>query len=67
MLYSIQTLKRLKPNWFHEDLILLLNLLEQGKIEPIVGARIPMKKAAQAHELLAGGSVTGKVVLICKD
>ena len=67
MLYSIQTLKRLKPDWFHEDLILLLNLLEKGKIKPIVGARIPMKKAAQAHELLAGGSVTGKLVLICKD
>ncbi len=38
MLYSIQTLKRLKPDWFHEDLILLLNLLKQGKIKPIVEA-----------------------------
>jgi NADPH:quinone reductase-like Zn-dependent oxidoreductase len=67
MLYSIQTLKRLKPDWFHEDLILLLNLLEQGKIKPIVGARIPMNKAAQAHELMASGSVKGKIVLICED
>ena len=67
ILYSIQMLKRLKPVWFHEDLILLLNLLEQGKIKPIVGARIPMNKAAQAHELLAGSSVTGKIVLICKN
>ena len=67
MLYSIQTLKRLKPDWFHEDLILLLNLLEQGKIKPRVAARMPLNQAAQAHELLAGGSVTGKIVLICND
>lgn len=65
ILYSIQTLKRLKPDWFHEDLILLLNLLEQGKIKPIVAARMPLNQAAQAHELLAGGSVTGKIVLVC--
>ena len=67
ILYSIQTLKRLKPVWFHEDLILLLNLLKQGKIKPIVGARMPLNQAAQAHELLAGGSVKGKIVLICND
>ena len=38
ILYSIQTLKRLKPAWFSEDLILLLNLLDKGKIKPIVGS-----------------------------
>ncbi|HEU4446097.1 MAG TPA: zinc-binding dehydrogenase [Nitrososphaeraceae archaeon] len=63
-LYSIQTLKRLKPDWFYEDLILLFNLLEQGKIKPIVAARMPRDQAAQAHELLVGDSVTGK---ICVD
>ena len=67
MLYSIQTLKTLKPDWFHEDLTLLLNLLKQGKIKPIVATRIPLNEAAKAHELLAGGSVEGKIVLICND
>jgi NADPH2:quinone reductase len=67
MLYSIQTLKRLKPDWFHEDLILLLNLLKQGKIKPIVAAKMPLNQAAQAHELLTSGSVRGKIVLICND
>jgi NADPH:quinone reductase-like Zn-dependent oxidoreductase len=66
-LYSIQTLKRLKPDWFHEDLTLLLNLLKQGKIKPIVAARMPLNQAAQAHELLARGSAKGKIVLICND
>ena len=66
ILYSIQTLKRLKPVWFHEDLTLLLNLLEQEKIKPIVAARMPLNQAAQAHQLLADGSLKGKIVLICK-
>ena len=65
ILYSIQTLKRLKPVWFHKDLTLLLNLLKQGKIEPTVTARMPLNQAAQAHESLASGSVKGKIVLVC--
>jgi NADPH:quinone reductase len=67
ILYSIQTLKRLKQDWFHEDLTLLFNLLEQGRIKPIVAAKMPLNEAAKAHELLAGGSVQGKIVLICND
>lgn len=67
ILYSIQTLKRLKPAWFHEDLVLLLDLLKQGKIKPIIGARMSLDHAAKAHELLANGSVKGKIVLICND
>ena len=67
MLYSIQTLKRLKQDWFHEDLTLLLNLLKQGKIKPIVATKMPLNEAAKAHGLLAGGSVQGKIVLICNE
>jgi NADPH2:quinone reductase len=67
MLYSIQTLKRLKPDWFHEDLTMLLNLLKEGKIKPIIAGRMPLNQAAHAHELLASGSVEGKIVLICND
>jgi NADPH:quinone reductase len=67
MLYSIQTLKRLKPDWFHEDLTLLLNLLKERKIKPIIAARMPLNQAARAHELLASGSAKGKIVLICNE
>ena len=66
ILYSIQTLKRLKPTWFHEDLTLLFDMLKQGKISPIIAARMPLSQAAQAHKLLASGSLKGgKIVLIC--
>jgi NADPH:quinone reductase-like Zn-dependent oxidoreductase len=67
ILYSIQTLKRLKPDWFYEDLSLLFDMLKQGKIKPIIAAKLPLNQAAQAHELLAGGSVTGKIVLVRND
>lgn len=63
--YSIQTLKARKPDWFREDLSILLNLLKQEKIRPLIAARMPLNQAVQAHELIGTGSVTGKIVLIC--
>jgi NADPH:quinone reductase-like Zn-dependent oxidoreductase len=62
--YSIQTLKRLKPEWFRQDLIALLDLLQQKKIKPVFARRFPLAQARQAHELLAMGGVIGKIVLV---
>ncbi|HET7294597.1 MAG TPA: medium chain dehydrogenase/reductase family protein [Vicinamibacteria bacterium] len=63
--YSIQTLKRLKPEWFREDLIALLGLLQQRRIKPLIAHRLPLVEARQAHELLGRGGVIGKIVLVC--
>ncbi|PWU10447.1 MAG: alcohol dehydrogenase [Terriglobia bacterium] len=63
--YSIQTLKRLKPELFRQDLIALLNLLREQKIKPLIAQRLPLIEARQAQELLAKGGVIGKVVLVC--
>jgi len=62
--YSIQTLKRLKPAWFRQDLDALLDLLHKGRIRPLVACRLPLTEARHAHELLARGGVVGKVVLV---
>ena len=62
--YSIQTLKRLKPEWFRQDLIALLDLLKLQKLRPLVAQRFPLSEAKQAHELLANGGVIGKIVLV---
>jgi NADPH2:quinone reductase len=62
--YSIQTLKRLKPAWFRQDLLTLLDLLRQQKIKPLVAQRFPLAQARRAHELLGRGGVTGKFVLV---
>lgn len=63
--YSIQTLKRLKPEWFRQDLIALLDLLQRKEIKPIIAQRLPLAAARQAHERLEKGGVTGKIVLVC--
>ena len=62
--YSIQTLKRLKPEFFRQDLIALLDLLRQQKIKPLIAQRFPLAEARHAHELLGTGGVTGKIVLV---
>jgi len=62
--YSIQTLKRLKPAQFRQDLIALFDLLEHKKIKPLIAQRIPLADARQAQELLAQGGVIGKIVLV---
>ena len=65
--YSIQTLKRLKPEFFRQDLVALLDLLKQQKIKPLIAQRFPLVEARQAHELLGKGGVTGKIVLLCNQ
>lgn len=62
--YSIQTLKRLKPASFRQDLITLFELLQDGKIKPIIAQRFMLKDARKAHELLGQGGVIGKIVLL---
>jgi NADPH2:quinone reductase len=63
--YSIQTLMRLKPAWFREDLIALFELLRQEKVKPLIAQRFPLTEARRAQELLGKGGVTGKFVLVC--
>jgi NADPH:quinone reductase-like Zn-dependent oxidoreductase len=62
--YSIQWLKRLRPAWFRQDLIALLDLLQQQRIKPLIAQRFPLAEARHAHELLGKGGVIGKLVLV---
>ena len=62
--YSIQTLKRLKPGQFRQDLVALFALLHNHEIKPVVARRFPLVEARQAHELLGQGGVIGKIVLV---
>jgi NADPH:quinone reductase-like Zn-dependent oxidoreductase len=62
--YSIQTLKRLKPALFRQDLIALFDLLKQKKVKPLIAHRFPITAARQAQELLGQGGVIGKIVLV---
>jgi len=62
--YSIQTLKRWKPDLFRQDWIALLELLQQQKIKPLIAQRFPLAEARRAQELLGKGGVIGKIVLV---
>jgi NADPH2:quinone reductase len=62
--YSIQTLKRLRPSVFRQDLTTLFGLLHEKKIAPLIARRFPLVEARQAQELLGEGGVAGKVVLV---
>jgi len=63
--YSIQRLKRSKPEWFREDIGHLFDLVRQGKIKPIIAAKIPLVEIQRAYDLLERKGVQGKIVLIC--
>lgn len=62
--YSVQGVKKKHPEWIREDLAKMVNLLAQGKIKPIIAARIPLAEANRAHEMIESGKALGKLVLI---
>ena len=62
--YSIQWLKRLKPELFRQDLIALFELLQEHKVKPLIARRFPLAEARHAHELLGMGGLTGKIVVV---
>ena len=62
--YSIQTIMRLRPAVFREDLTALFDLLQAHKIKPLIARQLPLAEARHAHELLGEGGVTGKIVLV---
>jgi len=63
-IYSIQMLKRRKPDWFRQDLTTLFNLLARGELKPVIDRRLPLEQAALSHELLVKGDTVGKIVFV---
>jgi NADPH2:quinone reductase len=63
LVYSIQMLKRRKPDWFRQDMATLFDLPGRGELKPVIDRRLPLEQAALAHELLGKGETVGKIVL----
>jgi putative PIG3 family NAD(P)H quinone oxidoreductase len=42
-------------------------MIADGQVRPIIGAEFPIEQAGAAHELLASGEVSGKVILRVAD
>jgi NADPH:quinone reductase-like Zn-dependent oxidoreductase len=52
---------------FKEDWTKLFNLLEEGKIDPIVADKFPILEAREANERLESGQVIGNLVLVTPE
>jgi NADPH:quinone reductase-like Zn-dependent oxidoreductase len=61
--YSIGALRQRQPDWFCEDLTKLFDLMVQGKIKPVIAARIQLAEVRRAHGLVERAEVEGKIVL----
>lgn len=61
--------KSQRMNCIHlmEDLPKLFKLLEEGKIRPVISAKLPILEARKANVLLESGQVTGNIVLLTPE
>lgn len=46
-----------------EDIVQALALIASGRIEPVIGARFPLREAVAAHKAFEAGEITGRAVL----
>ncbi|MGH6820030.1 MAG: zinc-binding dehydrogenase, partial [Methylocella sp.] len=61
--FNVTLWKRSRPDLYRGDLATLLGMLVEGRIAPVIAARLPLERAAEAHTMLDSASVTGKIVL----
>jgi NADPH:quinone reductase-like Zn-dependent oxidoreductase len=47
----------------HEDLLVLKELIESGKVTPVIDRTYPLSEVPEAIRYLEGGSARGKVVI----
>lgn len=66
-LYKDITIARYTTHPDSEELGQICELIEQGKIRPVIHAVYPLAEAAEAEEALARGHVRGKIVLTAQD
>ena len=58
---------RLGVELFKPDWATLFQLLSEGRIKPIISARLPLLDAARGYALLESGQVTGHIVLLAPE
>lgn len=61
--YNVTLWKQTRHDLYRSDLATLLGMLAERRIAPVIAARMPLERAAEAHRMLGSASVTGKIVL----
>ena len=61
--FSIGASRKKHPEWFKEDLHTLFQLLEDGKIKPVIYEKYPLEKVVDVHKMIEASNHTGKIVL----
>jgi NADPH:quinone reductase-like Zn-dependent oxidoreductase len=66
---NLQLVRRDSQKWrrYWEDLPKLFELLEEGKIKPVITEKFHLLEARHANELLESGQVIGNIVLISPE
>ncbi len=52
------------PDWYRDDLGTLGELLADGKLHPVIAARIPLEGVIEAHRRVERAEVEGRIVLL---
>lgn len=65
--YNVKSLRDQHPAWFREDLSRLFDLLASRQIQPVIAAKLPLREAARANQLLEQSQVSGKIVLLPQE
>lgn len=58
---------RLGVQLFKEDWNTLFKLLGEGKIKPVIAAKLPLLEAKKGYQMLESGQVTGNIVLLTPE
>jgi NADPH2:quinone reductase len=65
--FNLTNARKEHPDYFRQDLAMLFDLLQRKKLQPVIGARLPLREAATANEWLEQAKVSGKIVLLCQQ
>ena len=62
--YDTRPTKAKHPDWYRDDLGTLSGLLADGKLHPVIAARIPLEGVVEAHRRVERADVEGRIVLL---
>jgi NADPH2:quinone reductase len=62
--FNVRVTRDQHPEWFREDLGQLFRYLAARQIQPVIAARLPLREAQRANEMLEKSQVTGKIILL---